>query len=209
MSVLSGPEIVRILNRTRGFRSTGQEPPLPQLDIDPFNPEFVGPNSVDVTLSDKLLVYGRWGENEGGDPEPAAHIWLDSRDDNPTTELTIPSEGIVLFPGNLYLGSTVEKTSCAGLVPWLDGRSSQGRLGIQVHMTAGRGDDGWGVPIGCSWTLEITVVYPTIVYPFVRIGQLTFFTLTGDRKPYSGKYKNQSGPTASRLHLDKENPANG
>ena len=119
-------------------------------------------------------------------------------------ETTIPKEGYVLYPGVLYLGCTVERTQCAGLVPWLDGRSSVGRLGLSIHVTAGRGDSGFGMadPEGCTWTLEMSVIQPLRIYAGVRIGQLTFMTLEGEQTSYDGRYTKQDGPVASRLWKD-------
>ncbi len=199
MSILSGPEILRIINRTRKDRMDWVPLMLPAIDIAPLIESHFGPNSVDVRLSDKLLVYNRCHDIVD-DPDEEVRWYLDAKEPNQTHELTIPPEGLVLSPGTLYLGSTIEKTMCAGVVPWLDGRSSVGRLGIQIHMTAGRGDDNFGFPDPCTWTMEITVVHPVRVYSGMRIGQLTFFEMRGERKPYAGRYQHQSGPVASRIH---------
>lgn len=189
MSVLTGPEIIDRIERTRRAQAArGGDPPLfvPRLDIEPFDPRLAGPNSYDVHLGDKLLVYDLrgWGH-------------LDTRQQPDAAPLFIHPEGIVLQPGTLYLGSTVERVSCHGLVPWIDGRSSVGRLGISVHVTAGRGDDGFE---GC-FTLEITVVHPVRVYAGDRIAQLTFLTTVGERNPYHGRYAGADGPEASKFHL--------
>jgi dCTP deaminase len=213
MSVLTGPEITAIVARTRSFKEYGLAPCLPTIEIEPFDPERAGPNSYDVHLSAHLRIYGirsavlthydvikdqlrdsLWDKRDGIDPD----------DMPPTYDVTIPADGIWLVPGILYLGSTVERTSTCGLVPWLDGRSSVGRLGMSVHVTAGRGDDGFGAgPKGlCAWTLEITVVHPLKVRAGMRFGQLTYFTLVGDRKPYQGHYSGQVEPTPSRLMED-------
>lgn len=189
MSVLTGPEIVDVIGRTRRAQAAcGSEPPLflPRLDIEPFDPKLAGPNSYDVHLGDKLLVYSLagWGH-------------LSTRIKPIVVPLMIPPDGIILEPGILYLGSTVERVACHGLVPWIDGRSSVGRLGISVHVTAGRGDDGFE---GC-FTLEITVVHPVRVYAGDRIAQLTLLTTTGERNPYHGRYAGADGPEASRFHL--------
>jgi dCTP deaminase len=215
MGVLSGPEITRLVRRTQ----MNCPAPVPSILIDPFDPELAGPNSYDVHLSSELRVYALhhvrtvdriWREELGVPADDVLTRAIDNYDgpwvlgvdahaDNPTIPLTIPDGGIWLWPGILYLGATVERTLCCGLVPWLDGRSSVGRLGLSVHVTAGRGDDGWPG----RWTCEITAVtHPVRVYPNMRCGQLTYFTLEGERKPYMGKYINQDGPTASRLHLD-------
>lgn len=191
MSILTGPEIRRIVERTKAAKASNYPPPLPSIDITPFDPESCGPNSYDVRLADTLLVYER-------------NVMLDMRMKCPTREVKIPVEGIELYPGEIYLASTIERTATAGLVPYLEGRSSVGRLGIFIHATAGRGDDGFGMdnPDGCPWTLEISVVQPVRIYAGVRIGQLTYYTLEGDRKPYAGKYAKDTGPAASRMHED-------
>ncbi len=192
MSILTGPEILRTIRRTHSFKEAGWPPPIPMIEIEPFAEERLGPNSYDVSLSAQLRVYA--SHHSGLGPLGVFNP-LDCRKDNPTVPFTIPEEGFVLLPGTLYLGSTVERTVTAGLTPWLDGRSSIGRLGIQIHATAGRGDDGW-----CGqWTMEIQCIYPVRIYAGMKIGQLTFFTITGERKPYSGRYQDQAGPTPSRL----------
>lgn len=193
MSILTGPEIRRIVERTKAAKRDGQPPPLPSIEITPFDEANCGPNSYDVRLADTLLVYD------------TTHCdFLDMREPRRTKAFAIPDDGILLHPGTLYLASTVERTATAGLVPYLEGRSSVGRLGIFIHATAGRGDDGFGMdrPDGCPWTLELSVVQPVRIYAGVRIGQLTYYTLEGERKPYRGKYAQDAGPAASRMHED-------
>lgn len=201
--LLSGPEIRRLVERAGDVDTAlGHLPVLPHIRITPFDPALCGPNSYDVHLGPSLRVYGTNPHTgPGGELYYTPPDELDPRRDNPTIEYPIPEEGIVLRPGILYLGSTVERTQCSGIVPWLDGRSSIGRLGLQVHATAGRGDDGFGeeVPGGCAWTLEITAVHPVRVCAGLRIGQLSFFTLAGARQPYRGRYGRQTAPTASKL----------
>ena len=87
-----------------------------------------------------------------------------------TIDIKIPKTGLVLSPAIGYLGSTVEYTETRNLFPYIDGKSSVGRNFILNHHTAGRGDDGF-----CGeWTLEIRVLYPTVVYPNMRIGQIYY-----------------------------------
>ena len=186
MSILTGPRIRQIVNRTKEFRKQGFPPPIPAIDIEPFDPALCGPNSYDVHLAPELLCYD-------------IEYILDMKKENEANPLTIPEEGLVLIPGILYLGTTVERTWCAGLVPWLDGRSSVGRLGMFLHITAGRGDDNFDG----HWTCEISVVQPLRIYPNVRIGQITFLTIDGDRQPYQGQYqKVQTGPVPSGMWRD-------
>src|SRR5690606_38471661 len=169
--VLTGPEIRRQIEAGA-------------IHIAPFNPAHVGPNSYDVTLNPKLLVY---------DLAPGAA--LDMKRDNPVRELSIPEDGLVLEPGTLYIGCTNETATSRAFVPMFEGRSSIGRLGINTHITAGFGDVGWGYLPGPSgelecqfptWTLEIEVVHPIRVYPGVRIGQVYFIRPEGELQFYKG-----------------------
>ena len=235
MSVLSGPEIENIVNRTRGWVAARRPAVLPAIDVEPFVPGNVGPNSYDLTLAPDLLVYAT-GEvvplflgSSQADRGTGLHVFagqhpdlfrdtvrpLDARADNPTFRLTIPDGGLVLVPGVLYLGSTVERTATAGCVPCIETRSSVARLGISTHLSAGFGDDGFGcgpdgevdaTRFGATWTLEITVAHPVRVYAGMRIAQIAYTTLTGDRRPYRGRYGAQVGPVASRLWADAPTP---
>src|SRR5262249_41679345 len=97
--------------------------------IDPFDATMLNPNSYNLSLHDELLVY--------------EEIVLDVGRPNRYRRHVIPPEGLVLQPGQLYLGRTVERTETHNLVPMLEGRSSIGRLGLFVHVTAGFGDVGF------------------------------------------------------------------
>jgi dCTP deaminase len=193
MSILTGPEIVRLC---RTAARIDDVPVLPYIAIDPFDPERAGPNSYDLTLAPELLIYTP--NTSYWDDETDCRVYiLDANHDNQTYTKVIPSYGFVLKPGTLYLASTVERTECHGLVPFLEGRSSIGRLGISIHATAGFGDDGFAG----RWTLEMSCVQPVRIYPNMRICQIGFETLVGERKPYKGRYQDQPGAVASRLHL--------
>lgn len=151
--------------------------------ITPFDEKKINPNSYNITLNNKLKVY--------------TEEVLDSRKDNPYKEIIIPEEGMILYPGELYIGATNEYTETHGLVPCIDGRSSSGRLGISVHITAGFGDNGFdGI-----WTLEITVVKPVRVYPNMEIGQVYYQTIDGEPGPfYNGRYQGQKEAETSRMY---------
>lgn len=120
-----------------------------------------------------------------------------------TIDIKIPQTGLILSPTVGYLGSTVEYTETRNLFPYIDGKSSIGRNFILNHHTAGRGDDGF-----CGeWTLEIRVLYPTVVYPYMRIGQIYYEEFTGARKPYDknqfSHYNGQREPTpAAAIQID-------
>ncbi|MCB1315390.1 MAG: dCTP deaminase, partial [Leptospiraceae bacterium] len=140
--ILTGPEIQRRINDS--------------IIIDPFDPELLNPNSYNLRLHDELLVY--------------SNDLLDMKTPNTTERIKIPPEGIQLSPGRLYLGRTLEYTETQGVVPMLEGRSSIGRLGMFVHVTAGFGDVGF-----CGyWTLEISTIQPIRIYPGIQICQIFY-----------------------------------
>jgi deoxycytidine triphosphate deaminase len=112
---------------------------------------------------------------------------------------TILATGLILSPYIGYLGSTIEHTETRNLFPYIDGKSSIGRNFILNHHTAGRGDDGF-----CGqWTLEIRTMYPTVVYPYMRIGQIYYDEFLGQRMPYNrnerSHYNGQLGPTPAAV----------
>lgn len=155
------------------------------IQITPYNPDQLNPNSYNLRLHPQLLTYER-----NGDP-------LDMKLANKTTEFNIPEEGFVLQPGVLYIGRTVERTWSDKYIPMINGRSSGGRLGISIHVCAGFGDIGFKG----SWTLEITAVEPVKIYPNAQIAQVCFFTPCGKvKKLYRGKYYNQIDATASKFY---------
>lgn len=140
--------------------------------IEPFRPECLGTNSYDVHLGKYLALY--------------KNRILDAREHNEIEELVIPEEGFVLYPNTLYLGVTEEYTETHRHVPFLEGKSSVGRLGIDIHATAGKGDVGF-----CNtWTLEISCSQPVRVYAGMPIGQLIYFGVEGEIENYYNKKRN-------------------
>lgn len=171
--ILSGREIKKRLGK--------------DIHIDPFHEEQLNPNSYNLRLHNKLLSY------TGAE--------LDMRIDNPTRQINIPENGLMLYPGRLYLGRTVEYTETHRAVPMLEGRSSVGRLGLFIHVTAGFGDVGFKG----YWTLEIFCVQPIIIYPNVEICQLYFHEVSSDHSEYTkGKYQENHEIQASMLYKDFE-----
>src|SRR5688572_2129334 len=115
---------------------------------------------------------------------------------NRIRRIQIPPEGIVLSPNQLYLGRTAERTETRNLVPQIEGRSSVGRLGLFVHVTAGFGDVGF-----CGfWTLEMFAVQPIRIYPGVPICQIFYHEITGAYDEYSSKYQHNHDIQPSLLH---------
>lgn len=146
--------------------------------ITPFDLSNMGGNSYDVHLNKNLAQYI--------DKE------IDAKKHNQVRHFEIPKEGFVLKPGELYLGTTLEYTETHKHVPYLDGKSSTGRLGINIHATAGRGDVGF-----CGfWTLELSTNIPIHIYAGMPIGQLTYHTVEGEvermyNKKETAKYNNK------------------
>jgi dCTP deaminase len=155
--------------------------------IDPFEEVQLNPNSYNLRLHDELLAY--------------EEIVLDMRRPNRFRRHTIPPEGLVLDPNRLYLGRTIERTETHNLVPMLEGRSSIGRLGLFVHVTAGFGDVGF-----CGyWTLEMFAVQPVRIYPGVQICQIFYHTIEGAVTEYhSEKYQNNRDIQPSLLFKEME-----
>ncbi len=158
--------------------------------IEPFDPECLGTNSYDVHLGKYLAFY--------------TASTIDAAVDNKTEEFEIPEDGYVLDPNKIYLGVTLEYTETHKHVPFLEGKSSVGRLGIDIHATAGKGDVGF-----CGhWTLEISCKQPVRIYAGMPIGQLIFFEVSGKIKnPYNkkadAKYNNHDPhPQASRMWMN-------
>lgn len=170
-----------------------------RIVITPFDKKRVNPNSYNLRLGSRLLVYEPTYQESSNPALGSIHtVVLDMKKDNPVREIEIGKKGFVLRPGELYLGETMEHTETPNYVPIIEGRSSVGRLGIQVHVTAGFGDIGFKG----KWTLEITAVHPVRVYAGVEICQIAYMTSYGKITPYQGKYLNQKGAVPSCLFQD-------
>lgn len=170
--ILTGPQIIASTANSR-------------IVISPFDPDQVNPNSYNVRLGSTLLTY---------DTDV-----IDAYEPNPTRATTMSGDGFVLQPDELYLGHTMEEVGSDYYVPLLFGRSSVGRLGLFVEITAPIGDIGFHG----QWTLMLSSVRPLRVYPGMKIGQIMFFESFGDIELYSGKYQRASGPQESRYWRDK------
>ena len=150
--------------------------------IDPYDESRLNPNSYNLTLHNELMTY--------------EEVVLDMRKANRVRRISIPPEGLVLSPNQLYLGRTAERTETHGFVPMIEGRSSIGRLGLFVHVTAGFGDVGF-----CGyWTLEMFAVQPIRIYPGVPICQIFYHNICGEVTEYkSDKYQNNHDIQPSML----------
>lgn len=155
------------------------------IHIEPFDEKQLNPNSYNLKLHNELVVYDE--------------MLLDMKRENKVHRTLIPASGLVLQPNKLYLGRTVEYTRTHIYVPMLEGRSSIGRLGLFIHVTAGFGDVGFEG----YWTLEMFCVQPIKIYSGVEICQIYYHILEGDFERYSnGKYQNNEGIQPSLLYKE-------
>jgi len=169
--ILSGLEIKKELGKN--------------IIIEPFNESQLNPNSYNLKLYNELLVYDE--------------KVLDMKKPNKYEKIIIPDDGLILKSGRLYLARTLEYTETRNFVPMLEGRSSIGRLGLFVHVTAGFGDVGFAG----FWTLEMFCVEPVRIYPNVEICQIYYHDIKGKYVNYtSGKYQNNKGIQPSLLYKD-------
>ncbi|TAE76035.1 MAG: dCTP deaminase [Bacteroidetes bacterium] len=169
--ILSGLEIEKKLGK--------------EIIIEPFDKNRLNPNSYNLRLHNKLLRY--------------KNPTLDMKTAHETEEIIIEEDGILLQPNELYLGRTIEYTESHDCVPMLEGRSSVGRLGLFIHITAGFGDVGF-----CGyWTLEIFCIKPIRVYPNVEICQVYYHDIKGEYEKYqSNKYQHNQEVQPSMLYKD-------
>lgn len=194
--MLTGAEIKRLVK-------------LGEIRISDFSEERLNPNSYNLRLGDKLLIYDIPYIIEGNSHKDrrfekiiySANACIDSKKDNPVKEIYIPSSGLVLMPGVFYLGTTVETTYAGEYIPCISGRSSMARLGLEIHRTAGFGDIGFNG----KWTLEMTCPVPLKIYPNQEICQIYFEKPDGETTiKYKGRYQNQDDVIASRMFMTKE-----
>ena len=155
-----------------------------RIDIRPFARNQVNPNSYDFRLGSTIRTY--------------TDYVLDPSRPNETVAQEIPPDGLVLMPGRIYLGHTVEVMGSDHYVPIIRGKSSTARLGLFIHVTADL------IDIGShnQWTLQLNPVQPIRVYPHMLIGQVTFWRVMGEIVLYKGKYQGSMGPQGSLIHLD-------
>lgn len=156
-----------------------------EIIIEPYDKSKINSNSYNLALHDELLIY--------------KNLPLDMKKENEVEKLLIPKDGLILKPNRLYLGRAVEYTETKSLIPMLNGRSSIGRLGLFVHVTAGNGDVGFRG----FWTLELCAIHPIKIYAGVDVCQICYHTIEGKYDDYSGgKYQGNTGIQSSLLFRD-------
>jgi dCTP deaminase len=155
-----------------------------EIIIEPFDENALNPNSFNFRLGDYVKVY----KNSILDPKVKQEVEI----------IHIGDDGLILYPDKLYLGYTMEKMGSNYYVPIMSGRSSTGRLGLFVHITADL------IDIGSinHWTLQMHATQPVKVYKGMPIGQVTFWKPQGEIILYEGKYQGSQGPMESQIWKD-------
>lgn len=171
--ILTGPQIESAVEQS-------------DIVIRPFRKRQLAPNSYDFRLGNRCCVY--------------TSKTLDAAKENSTRTFTIPKIGMVLQPDRIYLVNTEETMGSTRYVPIIRGRSSVGRLGIFIDITADLIDLG---SIN-QWTLQLHAIHPVRIYPGMLVGQVTFWQTFGRRRQYKGKYACQTSPVPSMSYLDFE-----
>jgi deoxycytidine triphosphate deaminase len=136
---------------------------------------LISPASIDFRLSKHLLCL-------------PLNTTIDAKDISnlPWEEIEIPEDGFIMIPSKLYLGSTIESLKLpSNIVATAEGKSTIGRLGLTVHVTAGWIDPGFDGSV----TLEMVSTNPIRIYEGMRIGQFTFLDLIGNTAVYEGRYQ--------------------
>lgn len=169
------------------------------------SPDFktqLGPCSLDLKLGKVFKKFKR-----------AEFPFIDLKTDVPVEKIMMeikpaPGKPLIIHPGDFVIASTEETIEIpSDLAARIDGRSSLGRLGIVIHITAARFDPGWkGKAVVELGNLGIM---PVALYPGMRICAITFETLSSPvEKPYlkqkDHKYAHQKSPRASRINQEPE-----
>lgn len=154
------------------------------ITVTPFEPDHLNPNSIDLTLDSTVLRYR--------DPV------IDPRKEQDVEEVAIPRTGLLLDRLGFCLGSSREIVGSTEYVPMVHAKSSTARAGLFVHVTADLIDIG---SIG-TVTFQLFSTLPLMVYPGMRIAQMTFWKPQGDITLYSGKYQGSKGPRKSEIFRD-------
>lgn len=156
-----------------------------KIKVTPFDEEMLNPNSLDYRIDNKLLEID--------------DIPVDPKKKTSYHEINFTDDGYVLSPHKTYLANTYEEIGSAEFVPLLIGKTSLGKLGLFLQITADLGN------LGSShrWTLELKAVQPIKIYPMMRIGQVSFWKTTGDRDMlYQGKYSKFSTAASSEIYKE-------
>lgn len=150
------------------------------ITIAPFSENQVNPNSYNYRLGDRLKIYKNFDGKK-----------------SVFEEIDIPEDGYILLPGNMYLGTTKEVIGSSKYAMSLIGRSSMGRYGLFLQVSANLGH----TTSEHCWTLEMVAVQPIKIYPDMIIGQVSFWNNYGEIEKYDGRYGYLNHPQESLTPL--------
>ena len=171
-----------------------------RIKISPFNKAHLQPNSYDLHLDcSEYEIF------KGFDVDKHKCFF------NPKEETFRPlydkfshnkNYGFFLEPNTCYLFSTIETTETDHYAPMIEGVSTNARVFLTNHQTAGFGDIGFKG----KWTLEIKVSEKTPVWHGMRIAQIYFHKVIGEIELYKGRYQNQNKVEGAKPELNLINP---
>lgn len=165
------------------------------ISVKPFNSKYIQPASIDLHLDKQFLIFN-----------PQANVVIDPKkpmDDMMDEVIISDKKPFILHPGDFALGLIYEETGVSEqYVGRLEGKSSVGRMGLLIHVTAGFLDPGNSLKM----TLELhnTANLPIILYYKMPIAQMAFEKLSSPaQRPYSkqfgNKYVGDMKPMASQM----------
>ena len=146
------------------------------ITITPFDESMINPNSINYRIGNKIKKFIKFENNK-----------------SVFESILIPKIGLQLEPHTCYISNTLEIIGSTKYAMSLIGRSSLGRLGLFLQISANLGHT------GCchQWTLEIVATKPIIIYPNMKIGQVSFWKNKGESTDYKGAYGKISNPQES------------
>jgi dCTP deaminase len=146
---------------------------------------MINPNSYDYRIDYNLLEL--------------EDLPVDPKKQTSYRKIDFTDEGYTLSPHKTYLANTYEEIGSDVFVPSLIGKTSLGRLGLFLQITADLGNLG----AKHKWTLELKAVQPIKIYPMMRIGQVTFWSTAGNTDmKYTGKYDQFSEAKSSEIYKE-------
>lgn len=146
------------------------------ISIIPFNESQLNPNSYNYRMGEELTF---------------------KDENNQYQTIKIPEEGYILYPDRVYLGHTYEILGSKRCAMSLIGRSSTGRLGFFLQVSADLGHTG----SEHKWTLELVVAKPLKIYPRMITGQISFWENYGEVTCYKDGYCSFSIPKISKMEI--------
>ena len=160
-----------------------------RIQISPFTPEQLNPNSYNYRIGRELIEL----TDQPLDPRKRCEQRIHQ----------LPEEGFLIHPRRLYLAHTAEQIGSQHYVTTLIGRSTMGRLGLWLQISADLGHLG----PAHRWTLELKVVQPLWLYPGMLVGQVSFWRPRGSRSLlYTGKYAQHLSAEPSHIHVEFQGP---